>query len=162
MKITYTLTDEDLQKYTTTDFVNKNKIAPKTLIFIGSFILIIILLIAIIAKDYSYVVSIALFFMILYFILQSPKFFKKKYLKALNTDEERIVEIGDKDLMVINSTRSTSYKFSEIKEVNFVNEYFVFVKFNPGDSLIIPKTAFSNNEEIIDFINKIKTKARIL
>lgn len=162
MKITYTLTDEDLQKYTTTDFINSNKIIPKILIFVGSFVLIVILLMAIIAKDYSFIIPITIVFMLLHVILKSPKFFKKKYLKTINTNEKRIVEIGDNDLIVTNSTRSTYYKFSEIKEVSFVNDYFVFIKFYQGDSLIIPRTAFSDNEELIDFINKIKSNAKIL
>lgn len=162
MKITYSITEEDLKKYVSSDFSAKNKTIPKLLLFIGGFALIAILLLALIAKDYSFAIPITVFLVVIYFILKSPKLLKKKYLSRINTEDERIIEINENHLTVTNPTRTTSYKFNEIKEVAFINDYFVFIKFNPGDSLLIPKSAFSNDTEMIDFINQIKTNAKIL
>jgi len=134
----------------------------KYLYFWKGFILIIILLMALIAKDYSFAISIIIFLGIIYFILQSPKFLKKKQLNKIDTKDERTIEINENHLTVTKPTRITSYKFNEIKEVTLVNDYFVFVKFNLGDSLLIPKYAFLNDTEMIDFINQIKTNAKIL
>ncbi len=162
MKITYNITEEDLKKYVSSDFSTKDKTISRILLFIGGFVLIAILLLALIAKDYSFAMPITVFLVVIYFILKSPKLLKKKYLNRINTEDERIIEINENHLTVTNSTRTTSYKFNEIKEVTFVNDYFIFIRFNPGDSLLIPKTAFSDNMEMIDFINKIKVKSKIL
>jgi hypothetical protein len=162
MKITYSITEEDLKKYVSSDFSAKNKTIPKLLLFIGGFALIAILLLALIAKDYSFAIPIIVFLVVIYLILKSPKLLKKKYLNKIDTKDERIIEIDENHLTVTNSTRTTSYKFNEIEEVTFVNDYFIFIRFNPGDSLLIPKTAFSDSMEMIGFINKIKVKSKIL
>ncbi len=162
MQITYNITEECKEKYISSDFNTKNKTFLKIFVFLSSFILIVILLMALIAKDYSFAVPIIIFLGIMYFILQSPKLLKKKQLNKIDTKDERTVEINENHLTVTKPTRTTSYKFNEIKEVTLVNDYFVFVKFNLGDSLLIPKYAFLNDTEMIDFINQIKTNAKIL
>lgn len=162
MKITYSITKEDFNKYISSDFSTRNKTIPKILLFIGSFILMIILLMALIAKDYSFAIPIIIFLGIIYFASYSSKLLKKKYLNKIDIKDERTIEINENHLTVTNSTRTTSYKFDEVKEINFINDYFVLIKFKPGDSIVIPKTAFSDNTKMIDFINKIKTNAKIL
>jgi len=162
MKITYTLTDEDLNKFSTSNFSNKNKTIPKVLFFAASLVLIVILIMALIAQDYIFALMPAIFLLIAYFILKSPKILRNKYLKSIDTTGVRAVEINNSELIATNSSRSTSYRLNTVDKVELLDDYFVFIKFNQGDSLIIPSSAFSTKDEMINFINKIKTNAKIL
>jgi hypothetical protein len=162
MKIDYKITDEDKQKYISSDLNTKKKTIPKIMVFVSSIILLLISLMALIAKDYAFATPILIFLAIIHLLVNLPKLLKKKYIKSIDVNEERSVQVNDDSLTVANSSRTTIYKYSDIKSVDLINNYFVLIKFKLGDSVVIPGSAFSNTDDNIDFINKIKTNARII
>lgn len=162
MQITYTLTEEDKEKYLKSNFDTKKRTVPKVMVFLGSFVLLLILFMALIAKDYSFTVPLSIFLVFILLILYYPKQLKKKYIKGLNSNDERSIELKESALVVSSSTRETSYSYTDIKKVDFINDYFVLIEFKLGDSIVIPKSAFQDNLNIITFINLIKTNAHIL
>lgn len=162
MLITYKITDADKRKYSSSSLNKKKQTVPKLLFYSGTIILVLISLIAIIAKDFSFATPIIAFLIVTHLLANIPKLLKNKYIKSIDSDEERTIEISKDSLIISNPSRSTSYNYSDIKSVDYVDDYFVLIKFNLGDSSLIPVSAFSNNTEMIDFVNKIKTNAKIL
>lgn len=167
MQISYKLTEEDLKKYISTNFNPKKRTILKIISTIGVVVLIIIVLMALISQDYFFATCITLFLIVIYTLDKfAPKHLKKKYIKKLKEtsaiNELRTIELKDDEIVVSSPSRTSIYKYSEITSVNLVNNYFVLIKFNLGDSIAIPGSAFSDNTEKIDFINRIKTNAKIL
>ena len=167
MQITYKLTEEDLGKYISTDFKAKEKPISKIISTIAVIILVLIVLMALIAKEYFIAICIFLLLIAIYVADKYvPKRLKKKYIKKLKEtstiNELRTIELKEDEIVVSLPSRTSIYKYSEITSVNLVNNYFVLIEFNLGDSIAIPGSAFSNNTDKIDFINRIKTNAKIL
>ena len=162
MKVTYTLNDADIKKFMSSDFRTKKNTILKIILVVTFIILTLILLISLIAKDYLFSTPLFLFLLFVSIILYYPKVLKKKYIKNLNTDNKKAIELKEGVLVVSSSDRKTSYNYTDIKKVNFVNDYFVLIEFKPGDSIVIPKSAFNDNLEITTFINLLKTNAHIL
>lgn len=163
MKLSYAFTDEDLEQYIKTDFNNKkNKILSKLLMFVLIFITVFISLAFLFTKDLSFLILSIILLILTYFLSNKTKFLKKKYINKIKTDGEKTVEITDTHLILTSLTRSSSFTLDEIKEVNLINNYFIFIKFSLDDTFVIPKSAFSTDVEMINFINLIKTNAKIL
>lgn len=166
MLITYKITEEDKKRYISSNLIT-NKSKMLNIIFLLCFLILFsITLLALIAKDYFFAFSVfAVSMVLLILVRNAPKFQKKKYISSLEKNsylnETRTVRIDENHLMVGTSSRTTCYKFLDIKKVES-DGYFVVITFRAGDSVAIPGSAFSNYEERIDFLNLIRTKAKII
>lgn len=162
MELNYKITNECKEKYIKTNFDTKFKAILRGVMFFISIIMALFSLMALISKDYPFfffalIVSIAGFY-----VAFQARILKRRYIKSIDPDNETTIQITDDGVILGNPSRTTRFSYSEIKSIDFVNDYFVFIKFNPGDSAIIPNYAFSNKEEMISFINEIKASANIL
>lgn len=162
MKINYKITNEFKERYISTNFDVKNKTILRSIVFIASIILLFISLIALISQDYSLFIVPLVIALSGFYITFLPRILKKKYIKSLDFNNENIVEVNESDLTIVSSSRTTTFNYSQVKEIYLVSNYFIFIRFRPGDSIVIPKYAFSDDTETIDFINKIKINAKIL
>lgn len=165
MQISYKLTEDDQRKYISTNFSNNSKLK-------------IIPIIAIILLSISFILSFALndlFYTVLIFILLclviflyyiKPRVLKNKYIKNLKTsgifNETKTIEIGDNELKFSSPSRTSTHKYSDVTSITLVNDYFIHISFKHSDSIVIPKSAFSDEIDMIDFINKIKLYAKII
>ena len=167
MQITYNVTEEDQKKYIATNFVQK-KTSFRKIIIILSIIVLIFSSLTLFAVSEYFLGSVAFFFAALYFYFcfLYPKRLKKKYLQKLNStgilEETKTVEVSDDELRFISSSRKTSHKYSDIFKISILKDNFILINFKHEDSLAIPKSAFSDNAEMTNFINKIKSNAKIL
>lgn len=161
MKITYTFSDDDQMKYINTNF--DTKITPRKIILVIAIIVFSFLGLAFMfSSDYYYAfLMFAFVAFYLYLLFGYPKRVKKKLSKTV-VGVQRIVEITESELTIIEPTRTNIYKLSEIKTVNLIDDYFASIGFDDNYSFVIPKSAFPTKDEMIDFINKIKTNAKIL
>lgn len=162
MQITYNLTEEFKEKYISTNFDTKTKAILRIIILVSSIVLLIISLMAIIAKDLILFMFPMIISIIGFYVAFLPKILKKKYFKSLDFDDNKVVQIDKDGLFFKSSSRTTHFNYSEIKSIRLIDNYFILIVFRPGDSIAIPKYAFSNDNEMIDFINKIKSNAKIL
>lgn len=167
MQITYNLTEEDQKKYISTNFEPK-KISPrKIIILIAAIFFFFLALIFLIISDYPWaIIMFAIAILYCYLLYGLPKKYKKKYLDKLTSTgvlkETKTIEVNDGELRFTSPSRTVIHQYSDIKDISIINNYFIIIIFKHEDSIAIPKSAFSNNTEMIDFINQIKTNAKIL
>ena len=165
MKITYSQTAEDGEKLIKV-LVPKFRSKWSTLILI---ILALVVLFAI--SDYiagkpfwgtCKMVSAAL--ILDYTPILPRQFLIKTYDKLFRIDifaEEKTVETGDNELSVSSPSRFVAYKYQDIQKVELKSPDFVLVHFKHGDEAAFPTHIFKSDEETMEFINIIKSKANI-
>lgn len=167
MKIIYTLTEEDQGKYLSTNFAPKKIKARMGVMSVIMFFLFLFSFYSFAGSSYI-MGSFFLFFALLYFylIFTAPKKAKKKYLDELKStgvlSETKTVEASDNELRFTSPSRIVVHAYEDVSNVTVVNDSFVQINFKHADMILIPPSAFSNNDEIIEFVNLIKLNAKIL
>ncbi|HOA79960.1 MAG TPA: YcxB family protein [Defluviitaleaceae bacterium] len=165
MQISYKLTEDDQRKYISTNFSNNSKL--KIIPIIAIILLSISLILSFTLDDLFYTVIIAaLLFLIVFLYYINPRNLKNKYIRDLKASgilgETKTIEVNENNLTVSSLSRTTVYQHSDVTNVSVVNDYFIYISFKHGDSIVIPKSAFTNEIDMIDFINKIKLYAKII
>ena len=167
MKITYTITEDDQQKYIMTDFGKKKFSLSKIIMTLVIIFFSLFGCIYFIVSEYFFgffMFSIAILYF--YLLRYHPRRIKKKYLNKLMSSgilgETKTVEVTPDGLKYESPSRTTIYKYASLSNISILDDSFVFIEFNSGDSLLIPTSAFSSNDEMVDFINTIKSNAKIL
>ncbi len=167
MQVSYRFTKDDIDNYLSTNFPLKKKRISNIIFIIGITFLVITDLMFLIIKDYSYTLFFT-FFIILLLALNKyiPKHMKKKYINKLKStgliEELTTIELKEDEITISSPSSTSTFKYSVIEKVSLIKNYFVLIEFKSGENIVIPGSAFSSNTEIIDFINQIKTKAKIL
>ncbi|WP_333638516.1 YcxB family protein [Tissierella praeacuta] len=167
MQITYNITQEDQKKYISSSFISHKKHKFKVISIIVIIVLSFSFILALTIKEYFHsIIALILLALNVFIYHLNPKRFKKKYIRSLKNsgilEETRIIDISDNELKFSSSLRTVIHQYSDIKNISIINDYFIVISFKHEDSIAIPKSAFSNDIEMIDFINKIKTNAKIL
>lgn len=165
MQVDYKFTEEDQRKYLSTNFNNNPKF--KIIPILAIILLSVSLILSFTLDDFFYtIVLLAILFLVIFFYYINPRIIKNKYIKNLKSsgvlDENKTIEVSEYELKISSQSRTTAYQYSDITSISIINDYFIHVNFSLGDSIIVPKTAFSTNTEMIDFINKIKSNAKII
>ena len=91
-------------------------------------------------------------------------YFTKAFRKVLGNDlyfEEKTMEVGDNELSISSPSRFVSYKYSDIEKVELKSSGFVIVHFKHGGIAAFPTHIFKSDEETMEFISTIKSKANI-
>lgn len=167
MQITYNITEEDQKKYISTNFEPK-KISPRKIIMILVTIFFFFLaLMFLIISDYLWaIIMFAVAILYCYLIYDLPKKHKKKYLDKLKSsgllEETKIVEVSQNELKFSSPSRTTAHSYLDLSNITVIEDNFILINFKHADGIVIPTSAFSNKNEMIDFINQIKTNAKIL
>lgn len=167
MQITYNLTEEDQKKYISTNFEPK-KISPrKIIILIAAIFFFFLALMFLIISDYLWaIIMFAIAILYCYLLYGLPKKYKKKYLDKLKSsgllEETKIVEVNSNELKFSSPSRTTTHSYSDLSNISVVGDNFILINFKHADGIVIPTSAFSSKDEMINFINQIKTNAKIL
>ncbi len=167
MKITYTLTDEDFQKYISTNF-EPNKFNIKKIFFV--FVIVIFSLASLlffIFNEYTLgIIMLSVVVLYVFLLIEYPKIMKKKYLKKLESsgklNELKTIELNVDECRFISPSRTIIQDYSDFSSISVLNNDFIMITFKQEDSMVVPISAFSNKDEMITFVNRIKTNAKIL
>lgn len=171
MLLKYNLNEQDYIEYSLFKAINDpawNK--RKKINTIAGAFLIICALILFFAE--TYVAAIAFTLIAASFFFSSSQRWisrlAKKNIKKLLLDEknkglfnERTFELKENGFELTTGTRKSMLSYAEITKV-YLDDKFVYIDLNLLDSTIIPVRTFQTENEKIDFVNFLKTKAKIL
>lgn len=167
MKITYKLTNDDIQNYISTNFETNKFNSRKIILILGIVIFSFIGLVFLSISDYfEGVLMFALVIFYFYLLFGLPKRAKKKYINSLKSsgylDETKVIEVNENEFKFETPSKTSIYHCSNISNISVIKDNFVLINFKHEDSLLIPTSAFSSKDEMVDFINTIKSNAKIL
>lgn len=158
MQVSYTINDEFKEKYLSINFDGKAMTKKRRLFLFMSLALIGASFVALYLKKYilfSFCLLISLPGIYITFL---PKVIKRKYIESLNQNERSTIKLRDDTLTVSGGSHFAEVSYSQITDLKVYDDYFLVITFDGNNSLLIPRYAFSNDQQMDTFIETLKGK----
>lgn len=165
MEIKYSFTETDYKKYINSDF---NLISPKRRILIRAInvVIVFLILISLFFNDLTFTLTLsAIYALFVYLQVFQPRLMKKQLIKKLKKSdllEGKTIRLDDDKMHIIDKNTTFSHLYSNIEKIDVIKDAFILILFKSQNSFVVPISAFKDHNEKVDFINKIKTSAKIL
>ncbi len=165
MEINYSLTETDYKKYISSDF-NLISTKKRTLIRAINVITVFLILISLFFRDLTFTLALAVIFaFFIYLQVFQPRLMKIQLIKKLNKANllgVKTIRLDDEKMHIIDKLSTSAHLYSSIEKIAIIEDAFVLILFKTQNSFVVPISAFKDHNEKVDFINKIKSLAKIL
>ncbi|QQE78703.1 YcxB family protein [Alicyclobacillus sp. SO9] len=152
MKIDVLLSERDVKDYVSLKMKSNQKSRAKRVTLLVLFFIIVSLIFWLESRSIFLVVVFDVI-VGLFIRFAWNRFLKKAYGRS-NLKEPRTIEIQSEFILVTTNNVKTSIELSKVRDVNETDKFLIIVVGN-SQELVIPKRAFSTQDEYTEFVNAL-------